>query len=97
MLVSGKCPKVGVSLSQICPKQAFGPKKGLEFSLKPLILLVLPAGFEPAAHGFEVRHSIQLSYGSRGKRLVLGDVAVFVVQGPENEAEGTESCEQNES
>jgi hypothetical protein len=24
-------------------------------------------------------------------------VAVFVVQGPENEAEGTESCEQNES
>jgi hypothetical protein len=24
-------------------------------------------------------------------------VAVFVVQGPEDEAEGTESCEQNES
>ncbi len=37
-----------------------------------LILLVRPAGFEPATYGFEVRRSIQLSYGRREMKIVVG-------------------------
>jgi hypothetical protein len=32
-------------------------KRGLRFKRNPLIYLVRPAGFEPAAYGFEVRIS----------------------------------------
>ena len=38
-------------------------RTGAYKSQKPLILLAIPAGLEPATRGVEIRYSIQLSYG----------------------------------
>ena len=51
----------------------YSPQHGINENKTRIALksLAIPAGFEPATHGVEIRYSIQLSYGTVGVFLAL--------------------------